>query len=133
VHCGIDVRGVWLQTGARDPANFPVLLDAFTEELGSRTEDEISFQAFPHEMKFILIKPHVGAGAGYGVLLFFNVIGSGAGLINFTDVGFAVELPHRLLLGEGWDDEERQQENNAAECGQKVRGSVFHCDKVSPV
>src|SRR6266478_8763398 len=40
-----------------------MLLHTFADELSSCGQDEIAFHALPHEMKFVVVKPHIGSGA----------------------------------------------------------------------
>ncbi len=49
------------QTGPHDPAKLAMRLNPASNELGIGSQDEISLQPLPEEMKFILIKPHVGS------------------------------------------------------------------------
>ena len=76
-----------------------MLLHAFADELSSCGQDEIAFHALPHEMKFVVVNPHIGSGTLDGVFLLFSIVGRGAGLINLADVIPALKDTEVFRLG----------------------------------
>src|SRR6266850_1096722 len=77
-------------------------LNTLADKLRSRTKDEVSFHAFPHQMELIRALPHVSAGAGDGVLLPAGVVGRRAGILNLAHIGLTIKYPQRWLLRMRW-------------------------------
>ena len=73
-------------------------LNTLADKLRSRTKDEVSFHAFPRQMKLIRAEPHVCAGAGDSVLLRAGVVGCRAGILNLAHIGLSIKDPKSWLL-----------------------------------
>ena len=61
VPAGVDVRRPGIQTGPHNHPELAVGLDALSDELRRRLHDKIALDPLPHEMKLVVIAPHVGA------------------------------------------------------------------------
>src|SRR5436190_20953857 len=75
-------------------------LHAFANELSSCGQDEIAFHALPHEMKFVVVTPHISSGTLDGVFLRFSIVGRRAGLNNPSDVILSLKDTAGFRLGQ---------------------------------
>src|SRR6266850_2148185 len=105
-----------------------MLLHACANELSSCGQDEIAFHTLPHEMKFVVVKPHIGSGTLDGVCARFSIVGSRAGLIYFADVIVALKDTEGVRLGKRY---RRYKKINYGEYHYKAGESVFHRDLFS--
>jgi hypothetical protein len=72
---------------------------AFADKLSPSGQDEIAPDALPHEMKFVVVKPHISPETLDGVFLIPSIIGLGAGLIDLADVILPVKDSEVFGLG----------------------------------
>jgi len=67
--------------------------------LSSGGQGEIASHALPHEMEFVVVKPHISSGTLDRVFLFFGIVGRRAWFINLADVVVALKDTERFRLG----------------------------------
>src|SRR6476661_5817673 len=96
-----DLGRIRLQARTNDPSHLPMCFYAATDESGPRRENKIPVQAFPDEMEFVVVPPHVSAGTGDRVLRFRVIVYTRTRMIDLPHIGLPVEQAQRLLLRSG--------------------------------
>jgi hypothetical protein len=72
-------------------------VDAPSDELDTRLQDEIAGHPLPHEPELVAFGPHVHAARGQAVLLRNGVVDGGSGDLRRADVPLAVEVTDRTV------------------------------------
>src|SRR6266511_900114 len=95
---GGDVRRLRFKARAHDPTDLSMWLNTLADKLCPRTKNEVSFQAFPHQMKLICAEPHIRAGTCDRVFLPAGVVGNRAGMLHLAHIGLTIKDSKSWLL-----------------------------------
>src|ERR1044072_1675766 len=105
---------------------YTVRLDAFSNKLRLGLQNEISLQAFIHEMKFIALSPHIAARTGEGISLTRGIVSCRAAFIDVTNITLSGKNPKRVLLRKCWHTQESKKKKNDCYEFRRAKSWSFH-------
>src|SRR6476660_2284356 len=91
MECCSHVRAAGFEERANGPADFPMRLDSLANEVCAGGENEVAGHPLPHEMKIIVVAPHVLARSSNQIRLKLRVVLRRARSFYATDVCLSVE------------------------------------------
>ena len=95
-------------------------IDALTDELHPRLQDEIAGHPLPDEMELVFLRPHVHATRRQRVLLRDGVEDGRAGDLRRADVGVSVELADGRALTDGLQARQRDDDRGDSARAQRM-------------
>ena len=102
VNRDVDVSGIGLQALADHPADLAMLDDTLVYEPDAGTENEVAFDLFPGELKFVLLRPNVFARPAERVAVVIRVVSGRAVVGDRANVAVTFEDSdwlHRAAYG----------------------------------
>ena len=92
-----DLRGICVETGTHDPADFSMLLDAFTYEGCLSDGDEVTADSLPHKLKLVMVGPHIRSSTFNDVALLRIVVDHRTFFEGIANVSIAGKNPDGIL------------------------------------